>query len=314
MNPRTLSLPLAVLLTCLPALAQSPRLTMLGSNVNSDGRALPHASSAQNGILTASAPVSFNAGTLTIDGTAQNIGYPGGSQNFSSEMRIMVRNLNTGAQLTVGNLFSNFNLPWTTSSTSRTIGIAGLGTISADDTIEVRCFESYDQSLVDSRWNSLTLHFYPKPPATTGATAVDVVACPCPPILSDDSDIAISMGLFTTLGELVESDNGSGGGGSQISLDGLPPGEYYVCCVPGIDANFDDGFVGLPGGGATDDGILRLRQAGPPFFEQTLHNNEVTWHQLVIEDSRCASDLDGDGAVALSDLARILADFGRMRP
>ncbi len=299
------------------ALAQTPKMTLVGSNVPSDGRQYPHSSSVNNGTLSQVAGAGFKAGKLIVSGTAQNIGYPGSStKNHSGQMRIMLRNVTKGTSYTTVNLFYNFNLPWTTDSASRTFDASGLGQVDGGDTIEVRFFESYDDSATpDSRWNSVTVQLFARPPATTGYTAIDLIACPCPPVVEDGSDISISLALFDGLGGLVESDSGDAGTAPQVSLDGLPPGEYYVCCVPGISASFDDGFSVTPGPGSATDGVVRLNQGGATMFELEMHGDgDAAWHALEVVDTTCAADVDGDGAVALSDLARILADFGQVCP
>lgn len=317
-NSRLLTLVAAASLAFVgTALAQSPQMTFLGSNVVSDGRQYPHASSNKNGILSQPAGWSFDAGQLIISGTAQNIGYPGSSTfNHSGEMRVMLRNVTKGTSYTTINLFYNFNVPWTIDSATRTFDASSLGHIDGGDTIEVRFFETYDNSATpDSRWNNVTVQLFHKPPPTSGYTAIDIIACPCPPVIENGSGISISLALFDEIGDLVASDSGDAGTAPQLSLDGLPPGEYYVCVVAGSSASFDHGFVVTPGPGSASDGVARLSQNGATIFELAMHGDGgEAWHALEVIDTSCAGDIDGDGAVALSDLAIVLANFGLTCP
>lgn len=297
------------------AAAQLPRMTFIGTNLPSDGRAWPHATSSLNGVLTQTAAgASFAAGTLKITGTAHKVS---GTNNYPGQMHVMIRNVTKGTSFASANIFTNFNLPWTTVSTTGTsFDASSLGTIDAGDQIEVRFHEAFDDpGSPDTLWDSVTVELFVAPPSnTSGITTFDEQPCPCPPIVVGPSDFDAGLALYSLDGELIDSDDGMSAGPAEVSFDGLPSESFYYVAVASAGSGFADGFEVAPGPGSGTDGVVRLTREGSIFFETRMHETDVVWHVVELSPPACPADLDGDGEVGLLDLSALLVQFGSVCP
>jgi len=192
--------------------------------------------------------------------------------------------------------------------------ISALGTILTGDQIELRFWEFVDDDAcagLDARWVNVAVTIMPKPPiiqetvqferfpdgllVTTGGTGYPTVIV-----------------LAGPDGALLASDDGEGDptGIAAISLDGLPPGEYYLCCA-GQGATPDDGFVVTPGMAGGD---LVVNWPDGRISEARTNADSLVWYRVILEPPGYAGDLDGDCDVDLTDLSLMLASFGAVCP
>ena len=188
--------------------------------------------------------------------------------------------------------------------------------------VRIRCFEQYDDTLgpvnvIDAFWDSLTVTFQRKVPA--GPDLGVFVECPFDPmgpqkiIDTDGSDFATALGLYSSAGDLLAMTD-SGGvppGASFLSLDGLPPGEYYLCVSPS-GAIFDDGFETVPSAASPGGALVVNHPSGSA--SARLHEDSVLWHVLTIVAAPCPSDINGDGVTDTADLGLLIGAFGTMCP
>lgn len=267
--------------------------------------------------FTYTGSTNFKVGAIRIMGEAVGANL----STRPSELRFAVCNLSTFTHFFSGALHPSTQQSWTVPlfiAPFTTNGMAvqdgsSLGDIHPGDNLEIRFYESYDTGpAVDAIWNTVQVTFFPKPPPPDG----NIGRFPFPISgvgLGTDttgSDYDTQMGLYDPNGALVAFDDDGAGipnGPSAISLDGLPPGEYYLA-IAGPGATFDDGYAVTPALPGIAGGNLVLNHPGGS-TEASTHPESVVWYRLELVDS-CQGDVDGDRAVNLNDLVLVLANFG----
>ncbi len=290
--------------------------------VNSDGVM----GSAQNGMVTTNLFLNGNSwqvGLVRIEGTLTNNSFPPNG-SAPHQARILVEKLSSSPPFGVAETWVSGPLhgQQTEFSGAVTIGplafdASSLGWVNDGQTLRIKFFETYDNTynsgqipVVDARWTTVTVTFYSKHPAEVRLPVVR--GSPLPTLNTQGSDYLTAMALFSAEGGLLMSDdaNDDPTGAAYISLDGLPPGEYHLCCTAS-GAGFDDGFEAVPSPAASE-GNLRLSWCcGGVAYEDDwrmpTHADTVVWFEVTIGPP--LGDFDGDLDVDLVDFATFAAGF-----
>ena len=304
-------------------------LYVFGTNVDSDGSKPPHVNAPLNGMLTYThTGTAFPAGELTITGSVTK----SHALSWPSQLRFSIYNTSTGVSGNYStynayhsnNLFTLNNSTWTTLSLNTSDVLAkkdasSLGTIQNGDVLEVRFYESYDDNLgapKDATWNNVTVKLTRKPPAADGFFQAEAFSGGGAMVGIDttgsDYDTVIAFWDPNGLLVAVNDDGGAAGGSSYLSLDGLPPGEYYLCCA-GKGATFDDGFQAFPlSPGGAGGNLVVNHPAGTE--NARVHEDSPAWYRVVLMSPVCVGDVDGNRAVDLTDLALLLSNFDATCP
>jgi hypothetical protein len=287
-------------------------IVISGSSVDSDGRQQPHSSSVFNGVLNSSyAGSDFPAGEVTIQGSvSQNA-----ALSWASQLRYSILNLTTG------NVYHSHNVNNSQTWSSIAIGLptnptmvvqdaSSLGTIHNGDSLQVRFYESWDEAVgPDAVWSTVTLTLKRRPPSSGGLGQYE--AGPLGgSIDTSGSGYDTVIGIYDPNGLLIgiNDDGGLPGGASYLSLDGLPPGEYYLCCA-GSGASLNDGFDVAPLSPGGPGGDLTINHPNGTELART-HDDAVAWYRFEMIDAACEGDVNGDSVVNITDLGLMLANFG----
>lgn len=253
------------------------------ANIVSEGRMVPHPSSANNGVAVVSySGNGFQVGTVRLEGDVSPSSPPSGSP--PADLRVRIEKLSP----------QGFVLEWWNSGqlhaqTTPIQGVvhvgpvqfnaASLGWIAPGQSVRVRCYETYDADagpvpVIDALWQELVVTFGPLAPP--GPDLAMLISDDDDVIDTIGSDYVAAIGLYAPDGTLLATGETDPTGASYISLDGLPPGEYHLCCA-GAGASFDDNFEVAPGAAG---GALVVNYPGGSVETQT-HADSIRWYRLV---------------------------------
>jgi hypothetical protein len=315
-----------------PALAAvndySEKFTVVKSDHLNDGLGVGTGNGMVSLSGTGNQPLEYSVGQIKIQGVVeQSFGPP--IAFYPSELCLRVERLNPQ-----GFVIASVDCWPVSTITTPTLGSIAIGPVTFDgsalglvdfqpaDALRVRCFEQYNDTfgmvnVIDAFWNSLTVTFAHK--ISAGPDLGFFVECPMDPmgpfkvIDTDGSDFATALGLYSDGGDLLGMTD-SGGvppGTSYLSLDGLPPGEYYLC-VSSSGAVFGDGFEVFPNA-ASPGGALVVNH---PMGDTTarLHEESALWYGITIVSAPCPTDINGDGVTDTADRGILIGGFGSSCP